>query len=118
MHIEIPGNERADQKAKQGAESSQPKVPFTLRRAKSIISTFINKYTIVTQNAKSLGKPWETLVNVGPTPRQLERTKAVARFRVTIGHDFLGVYLHWLGLAAHEACPLCGHARMNGDHLL
>ncbi|GFS78622.1 hypothetical protein TNCV_3148201 [Trichonephila clavipes] len=25
--------------------------------------------------------------------------------------------LHWLGVAANEAYPLCGHARMNGDYL-
>ncbi|GFX61596.1 hypothetical protein TNCV_5110831 [Trichonephila clavipes] len=41
-----------------------------------------------------------------------------ARFRLTTGHDFLGVYLHWLGLAVNEACPLCGPARMDGDHPL
>ncbi|GFW42441.1 hypothetical protein TNCV_240381 [Trichonephila clavipes] len=33
-------------------------------------------------------------------------------------HDSLGVYIHWLGVAANEACPLCGHARMDGDPLL
>ncbi|GFU90622.1 reverse transcriptase [Trichonephila clavipes] len=47
-----------------------------------------------------------------------ERAEAVSRFHLTKGHDFLGAYLHWLGLAANEACPLCGHARMDGDHLL
>ncbi|GFT58497.1 hypothetical protein TNCV_1249871 [Trichonephila clavipes] len=53
-HVESPGNEMADQKAKHGAESSQPEVPSTLRRTKSIISTFIGKYTIVTQKTKTL----------------------------------------------------------------
>ncbi|GFT06770.1 reverse transcriptase [Trichonephila clavipes] len=48
----------------------------------------------------------------------LERSEAVARFRLTTGHDFLGVYLHWLGVNANQAYPLCGHARMDGDHLL
>ncbi|GFY04773.1 hypothetical protein TNCV_420271 [Trichonephila clavipes] len=28
------------------------------------------------------------------------------------------IYLHWFGVAANEACPLCGRARMDGDHLL
>ncbi|GFU30296.1 HTH_Tnp_Tc3_2 domain-containing protein [Trichonephila clavipes] len=51
-HVGIPGNERTDQKAKQGAESSQPEVPLTLRRAKSIISTSIDKCTIATQKTK------------------------------------------------------------------
>ncbi|GFT88929.1 uncharacterized protein TNCV_907161 [Trichonephila clavipes] len=26
--------------------------------------------------------------------------------------------LNWLGLTTDEACPLCGQARMNGDHRL
>ncbi|GFU18691.1 reverse transcriptase [Trichonephila clavipes] len=46
-HVGIPGNERADQKAKQGAESSQPEVSLTLRRAK-IISTHM-PYTAMTK---------------------------------------------------------------------
>ncbi|GFT21887.1 uncharacterized protein TNCV_3179831 [Trichonephila clavipes] len=72
----------------------------------------------MTQNTKSFGKPWETLAFMGPIPRHLERAEAVACFRLTTGHDFLGVYLHWLGVAANEAYPLCGHARLDGDHLL
>ncbi|GFV35502.1 uncharacterized protein TNCV_3205331 [Trichonephila clavipes] len=66
-HVGIPGNERANQKAKQGTESTQPEVPLTLRRAKSIISTHIDKYTAMTQKTKSFGKPWET-GHCGPNP--------------------------------------------------
>ncbi|GFV36675.1 reverse transcriptase [Trichonephila clavipes] len=117
-HDGIPGNERADQTAKLGAESSEQEVPLTLRRAKSIISTSIDKYTIVTQKTKILGKLWETLTTVGPIPRNLERAEAVAHFRLTTGHDFLEVYIHWLGHAANEDGPVCSHARMDGNHLL
>ncbi|GFV30448.1 hypothetical protein TNCV_99231 [Trichonephila clavipes] len=46
------------------------------------------------------------------------RCHPFARFRLTTGHDFLGVRLHWLDLAAGEALPFCDHARMDGDHLL
>ncbi|GFS97500.1 uncharacterized protein TNCV_4262781 [Trichonephila clavipes] len=95
-HFGIPGNERADQKAKQGAESTEPEVPLTLRRAKSIISTHI----AMTQKTTSFGKPWETLVSVVPIPRHLNGAESVARFRLTAGHDFFEVYLHWLGVAA------------------
>ncbi|GFS81336.1 uncharacterized protein TNCV_1225211 [Trichonephila clavipes] len=98
--------ERATQKAKQGAESSQPEVLLTLRTVKGIISIYTDKCTAVTHKTKSLGKPWETLGTVGPIPRHLERDDGVARFRLTTGHDFLGVYLHWLGPDADEACPL------------
>ncbi|GFT50784.1 reverse transcriptase [Trichonephila clavipes] len=31
---------------------------------------------------------------------------------------FSGVHVHWIGLAADEACSFCGHVRMDGDHLL
>lgn len=43
-HEGIPGNERADTKANEGAESNQPKVPFTLNRAKIIIEASVTKY--------------------------------------------------------------------------
>ncbi|GFY19606.1 reverse transcriptase [Trichonephila clavipes] len=67
---------------------------------------------------KSFGKPLETLAIVDPIPRHLERAKAVGHFRLTTGHEFLGVHLHWLSVDANEACPLCDHARMDGDLLL
>ncbi|GFX49769.1 reverse transcriptase [Trichonephila clavipes] len=63
-------------------------------------------------------RQWETLATVGSISRHLEGVEAVARFRLTTGHDFLGVYLHWLGVAASEVCPFGGHVRMDGDHLL
>ncbi|GFS98440.1 uncharacterized protein TNCV_3478361 [Trichonephila clavipes] len=97
----IPGNERADQKAKQGAESTEPEVPLTLRRAKSIISTHI----AMTQKTTSFGKPWETLVSVVPIPWHLVGAESVARFRLTAGHDFLEVYLHWIRVAATTLWP-------------
>ncbi|GFU56064.1 reverse transcriptase [Trichonephila clavipes] len=54
---------------------------------------------------------------MSPIPRNLKRAEPVARIRLTTGHDFLRVYLHWLGVAANVACPLCGHARIDDDHL-
>ncbi|GFY27333.1 reverse transcriptase [Trichonephila clavipes] len=97
---------------KQGAESYQTEVLLTLGKSKGIIFTIIGKYTTMTQKTKSIG-------HCGFNPgAPLERAKSVVRFRLKAGHNFLGVYLHWLGLAADEACPLCGHARMDGDHLL
>ncbi|GFV73579.1 reverse transcriptase [Trichonephila clavipes] len=116
-HVGIPGKERANQKAKQGAESAQPEAPLTLRREKSIISLYIYKYTAMTQKTKSFGKPLEILTIVDAIPRHLKRAEAIAHFHLFTGHDFLGIYLHLLGMAANEACPLDGHAGMNGDHL-
>ncbi|GFW57647.1 reverse transcriptase [Trichonephila clavipes] len=70
------------------------------------------------QKTKNFRRPWETLAAVGPIPMDLERAEAVAHFRLTTGHDFLGVYLHWLGVAANEACPICFPVKKHGDHLL
>ncbi|GFV94938.1 uncharacterized protein TNCV_1029361 [Trichonephila clavipes] len=117
-YVLLPGNERADQKAKQGAKLPQLEVPLTLRSAKSITSTYIDKYAAVTQQNKAFGKPWESVAPVGPILRHLETAETVACFRLTIGLDFLGIYLHWLHLATDEACQIYDHTRMDGDHLL
>ncbi|GFV20520.1 reverse transcriptase [Trichonephila clavipes] len=117
-HVGIHGNERADQKAKHGAKSTQPEFSLTLRRAKSLISPHIDKHTAMTQITKIFGKPWEILATVVSISRNLEKAEAVARFRPTTVHDFLEVYLYWLGMAANEAYPLCGDARMDDDHPL
>ncbi|GFU42527.1 reverse transcriptase [Trichonephila clavipes] len=107
-HVEIPDNERADQKAKQVVESSQPVVSLTLRRSKSVISTCIDKCTAVTQETKSLIKPWETLVTVAPILRHLERAEAVACFCLTTGSQiFTSV---WRSIARFGS--------LDGDHLL
>ncbi|GFT47085.1 reverse transcriptase [Trichonephila clavipes] len=83
------------------------------------VYSMLNHYIYFSNRGGTLyGKPWETLATVGPIPWHLERAEAVARFRLATGHDFLGVYLHWLGVAANAVCPLCGHARKDGDHRL
>ncbi|GFW13821.1 reverse transcriptase [Trichonephila clavipes] len=77
-------------------------------------SAFLKKRT---KNQKS----WKAIGNLDhfeSIPRYLERAEAPARFRLITGHDFLGVYLHWLGLSAEVVCPQRGHARMDEDHLL
>ncbi|GFS76570.1 hypothetical protein TNCV_1621711 [Trichonephila clavipes] len=58
-----PGNEKADQKAKQGAESSQPEVPLTLKRAKRAIfpHTLTNVYC---HDPRHL-EPWKDTGNLG-----------------------------------------------------
>ncbi|GFS75243.1 histone-lysine N-methyltransferase SETMAR [Trichonephila clavipes] len=71
-----------------------------------------------TRSMKIKHKPraLSTLATVGPIPRHLERIEAVACFRQTTGHDFWEYT--FTGLAANESCLLCGHARMDGGHLL
>ncbi|GFX60594.1 hypothetical protein TNCV_3061671 [Trichonephila clavipes] len=54
-HVGIAGSERAHQNAQQGADSTQLEVPVTLRRAKNIMSTYIDKYDAMTPKTKSFG---------------------------------------------------------------
>ncbi|GFW69993.1 reverse transcriptase [Trichonephila clavipes] len=68
--------------------------------------------------ALSSSTPADCLNTINPISRHPEIAEAVARFHLITGHDFLGVYLYWHGLAADEACPSCGHARMDSNHLL
>ncbi|GFU25037.1 reverse transcriptase [Trichonephila clavipes] len=69
--VRIPVNE--------GAESSQAKVPLTLRIAKNIISTYIDKCTVMNQKS-DLRNPWEALATVGPILRHLERIKLLPAY--------------------------------------
>ncbi|GFV10694.1 reverse transcriptase [Trichonephila clavipes] len=54
----------------------------------------------------------------GPNPEAPGESRGCCRFHLTTGHNFLGVYLHWLGVVANVACSICDRARMDGDHLL
>ena len=117
-HVGVPGNERADLKARQGAESIQPNIPLTLRTAHNTITTTINSVTQNSLKDQSKGKRWECLASVGVIPSHLERAEAVARFRLATGHDYLQAHLYRIGLAADEVCPLCRTSKMDGDHLL
>ncbi|GFX20111.1 reverse transcriptase [Trichonephila clavipes] len=54
----------------------------------------------------------------GLDPEAPVESRGCCPLSLTTRNDFLGAYLKWLGVAANEACPLCDHARMDGDHLL
>ncbi|GFV84068.1 hypothetical protein TNCV_3037301 [Trichonephila clavipes] len=54
----------------------------------------------------------------GSYPKALRENRGCCPISPTTGRGFLGENLHWLGLAADEVCPLCDHARMDGNHLL
>ncbi|GFU95546.1 reverse transcriptase [Trichonephila clavipes] len=82
-----------------------------------LLTIFEPKNCIICRRKNIYYQPRETLATVGPIPRHPERVVVVASFRLTTGHDFLEVYLHWLGMAANDTCSHCGHARMDGDHL-
>ncbi|GFV72760.1 hypothetical protein TNCV_5038391 [Trichonephila clavipes] len=56
----------------------------------------------------------ENPVHCGSNPEALGE----GRGRCPLSHFHrTRVYLHWIGQAADEACPFCGHARLDGDSM-
>ncbi|GFW23150.1 transposable element Tcb2 transposase [Trichonephila clavipes] len=73
---------------KQVAESSPPELPLDPHKSKE---HYIHIHCRNPRALKSHKKALESLPTEGPLPRHMERTEAVTRFRLTSGHDFLGV---------------------------
>ncbi|GFT40044.1 hypothetical protein TNCV_2170691 [Trichonephila clavipes] len=63
------------------------------------------------------GLPWKAMGNSGHCGSNPEAPGESLDCCLTTGHDLLEVYLFWLGFAANKAFPLCGHTRMDGNHL-
>ncbi|GFW25637.1 hypothetical protein TNCV_1308981 [Trichonephila clavipes] len=72
---------------------------MTLRSAKNIIFTYIDKCTVLTPKHKRREKPNEPQATVRSIPKHLERAKAVARFCLSHRIWHLGVLppLSWPG---------------------
>ncbi|GFX87941.1 uncharacterized protein TNCV_4374061 [Trichonephila clavipes] len=105
-HVGIPSNERADQKDKQVAVSSQPEVPLTLRRAKSLITTCFDKCTSTAEETKSLRKPWETLAIVGHIPKFPEKNDAFFLTNEDCGCPVVKVSYHGRNVMSLSPLPL------------
>ncbi|GFT82860.1 reverse transcriptase [Trichonephila clavipes] len=116
IHVGIFGDERPNQKVNHGAKLSKPEVPLTLRRAKNIISTYIDKCTVVIQknqdHLKAMGNP-DLCESYPEAPRESRSC-----FRFCLTRDMtLWDFMTFTGLAPNEACQHCGHARKDGDHV-
>ena len=60
-------------------------------------------------------KPWmQEFAKIPDCPRR----KAVAEFRLCVGHDCLGIHLHRIGIHPNPYCMLCSlHETMDRNHL-
>ena len=64
---------------------------------------------------KLFQKPWKQEIAKIP---EWARIKAVAEFRMCVGHDCLGTHLHRIGIRPDPCCMLCSlHEPMNRNHL-
>jgi len=74
-----------------------------------------NVFSLVELGTKLPQKPWtQELAKIPDCPRR----KAVAEFRLCVGHDCLGTHLHRIGIRTDPHCMLCSlHETMDRNHL-
>ncbi|GIY41613.1 hypothetical protein CDAR_559081 [Caerostris darwini] len=92
-HVEILGNDRTDVMSKHGAGVS------TSTQDRNHITAFINNFPRKSLKDLSCNKRWKCLATEGHIPMHLEHAEAVARFRLTTGHDHQQAHLHHIDLA-------------------
>ena len=115
-HSQIAGNEYAHTLTKMGAKITQTHVRETSYHSikPHLKQVFRSAYR------KELGtklsqKPWtQELAKIPDWPRR----KAVAEFRLCVGHDCLGTHLHRIGIRPDPFRMLCSlHEPMDRNHL-
>jgi hypothetical protein len=115
-HSLISGNEYADTLAKNGAKITQKHIRETSYRSIKLHfkQVFQSAYR-PKLGTKLSQKPWkQELAKIPDWPRR----KAVAEFRLCVGHDCLGTHLHRIEIRPDPYCMLCGlHETMDRNHL-
>jgi hypothetical protein len=115
-HCQIAGNEHADALAKKGAkiiqmhtrETSYHSIKLHLKQ----VFQRASRYELETKLSQ---KPWrQEIANTPDWPRR----KAVAEFRLCVGHDCLGTHLHRIGIRPDPYCMLCSlRVPLDRNHL-
>ena len=115
-HSQIAGNEYADTLAKMGAKITQTHIRETSYHSIKLHlkQVFRSAYRQELETKLSQ-KPWtQELAKIPDQPR----SKAVAEFRLCVGHDCLGTHLHRIGILPDPYCMLCSlHETMDRHHL-
>jgi len=116
-YCQITGNEQADWLAKKGTkhytniyirETRYHSIKLYLKQV------FRSAYRHELETRLS-HKPWTQEIS---KVRDWPRRRAVAEFRLCVGHDCLGAHLHRIAIRPDPYCTLCSfHESMGGNHL-
>jgi hypothetical protein len=113
---QIAGNEHADAVAKKGAKILQLHTRETSYRSiKLHLKQLFQRAYRHDLETELFQKPWrQEIANTPDWPR----TKAVAEFRLCVGHGCLGTHLHCIGICPDPFCMLCSlHEPVDRNHL-
>ena len=104
-HCQIAGNEQADALAKKGAKITQSHIRETSYHSIKLhlnqVSQSVYRHELET---RLFHKPWkQEIAKIPDWPRR----KAVAEFRLCVGHDCLGTHLHHIVIRPDSYRMLC-----------
>ena len=115
-HCQIAGNEQADALAKRGAKITQTHIRETSYHSiKLHLKQVFQSLYRHELEARLSHKPWkQEIAKIPDWPIR----KAVAEFRLFVGHDCLGTHLHRTGIRPDSYCMLCSlRELMDRNHL-
>ena len=110
-HVQIPGNDRADALAKQGAMKTQDVSSASINTAKQTIKETKRRIWMKEWSETDKGR---TIFDHMPSPNpndsinKLNRSEQVSIFRLRSGHAPLNKHLTRIGAKNNPLCPLCG----------
>ena len=110
-HVQIPGNDKADALAKQGAMKTQDIGSASINTAKQTIKQTKKKIWMKEWSESDKGR---NIFSHMPSPNpndsinKLKRNEQVTIFRLRSGHSTLNNHLTRIGAKNNPICPLCG----------
>jgi len=115
-HCQIIGNKHTDALAEKGAKITQTHIGETCYHSIKLhlkqVFQSVYRYEL---EIKLPQKPWKQEISKIP---DWPRRKAVAEFRLRVGHDCLGARLHRIAIRPDPYCMLCSLLEpMNRNHL-
>jgi len=115
-HSQIAGNEQADVLAKKGAKITQAHIRETSYHSiKLHLKQVFQSVGRHEQETRLSHKPWKQEIAKIP---DWPRGKAVAEFRLCVGHECLGTHLQRTGIRPETYCMLCSlREPMERNHL-